>query len=676
MDALLQGVEVEPVVGGDHDLAVDDGALRERRLERLDQLREVALERERVAARDVDVVAVAKDDRPKPVPLRLVEPLALAWDVRRGARQHRLERRIEGQRHERSVADRALLRLGGEDVRPACLAHPKAEQVVHVDDVADLADRGLEAGDVGQLVDLAAERDHAAAGADLEPGREVAEAERESDADAVGEGLVPAGRLVPPRADVDGGSDEGRDAECGATGGCAAARPGAGMKEEGCQCDDCGAGGGCRELEDPGHEGTSDVMCRSCTYKRAASRVVTRVARLVPGYCRHPMKRPPDETRTGVVEIVKVFLGLGCVAFGGPVAHVALMRRSVVERRRWVDQQEFSELFAACQLIPGPTSTELAVLLGYRRAGWRGLAAAAACFIAPAAVLMTAIAAVYQRYGESPLAREVLGGVTPVVVGIVAWAVLDLARRSVRTIEVLAVGVAVAAVASFINQPIALLAGGGAVVAVVRLLRRGGGLRAVLPWTGAQLTVTAAGAATPSLAVIFLTFLKLGAVAFGSGYVLLVLLRSEFVLSLHWLTERQVVDAIAVSQATPCTVFTAATFIGYLLAGLAGAVLATIAIFLPGVALVPLLHKVFEVVRRHLVLTDALAGVNVAALGLIAATAIVLGRDTFTSGETGRHRGGDTAGAAALAADDPGAGRRGRRDRRPLALTYAGGGGK
>ena len=354
---------------------------------------------------------------------------------------------------------------------------------------------------------------------------------------------------------------------------------------------------------------------------------------LVPGYCRHPMKRPPDETRTGVVEIVKVFLGLGCVAFGGPVAHVALMRRSVVERRRWVDQQEFSELFAACQLIPGPTSTELAVLLGYRRAGWRGLAAAAACFIAPAAVLMTAIAAVYQRYGERTLAREMLGGVTPVVVGIVVWAVLDLARRSVRTIEVLAVGVAVAVAASFINQPIALLAAGGAVVAVVRLLRRGGGLRAVLPWTGAQLTATTAGAATPSLALIFLTFLKLGAVAFGSGYVLLVLLRSEFVLSLHWLTERQVVDAIAVSQATPGPVFTAATFIGYLIAGLAGAVLATIAIFLPGVALVPLLHRVFEVVRRHLVLTDALAGVNVAALGLIAATAIVLGHDAFTSAE-------------------------------------------
>ncbi len=345
------------------------------------------------------------------------------------------------------------------------------------------------------------------------------------------------------------------------------------------------------------------------------------------------MKRPSAATRPGVVEIAKVFLGLGCIAFGGPVAHVALMRRSVVERRRWVDQQEFADLFAACQLIPGPTSTELAVLLGYRHGGWRGLGVAAACFIAPAAVVMTVIAALYERYGDSTLARDMLSGVTPVVVGIVVWAVLDLARRSVRTIEVLVVGIAVAVIASFVNQPIALLGAGGAAVAVVRVLRRGGGLRAVLPWTGAQLTATATGAAAPSLALLFLTFLKLGAVAFGSGYVLLVFLRSEFVVSLHWLTERQVVDAIAVSQATPGPVFTAATFIGYLLAGLVGALVATIAIFLPGIALVPLLHRVFEVVRRHLVLTDALAGVNVAALGLIAATAIVLGRDAFTSVE-------------------------------------------
>ncbi len=346
------------------------------------------------------------------------------------------------------------------------------------------------------------------------------------------------------------------------------------------------------------------------------------------------MQRASPATRTGVVEIAKVFLGLGCIAFGGPVAHVALMRRSVVERRRWVDQQEFTDLFAACQLVPGPSSTELAVLLGYRRAGWMGLAVAAACFITPAAVLMTVIAALYERYGGSALARDMLGGVTPVVVGIVAWAVLDLARRSVRTIEVLIVGVAVTVAASFINQPILLLAAGGATVAIVRLLRRGTGLSALAPWAGAPVTTSVSSAAmSPSLAMLFLTFLKLGAVAFGSGYVLLVLLRSEFVLSLHWLTERQVVDAIAVSQATPGPVFTAATFIGYLLAGLAGAVLATIAIFLPGIALVPLLHRVFEMVRRHLALTDALAGVNVAALGLIAATAIVLSRDAFTSAE-------------------------------------------
>jgi chromate transporter len=320
------------------------------------------------------------------------------------------------------------------------------------------------------------------------------------------------------------------------------------------------------------------------------------------------------------------------------------MRRLLVQRRHWLDEEQFFEFFAACQLIPGPSSTELAVLLGYRRAGWRGLVAGAVCFITPAFALMLLFAALYQPFGAGSLAQHVLAGVTPVVVGIVVWAVMDLGGRLLRGWDAAIVFAAVAALAVFVNQPIALLAAGGVVIALVRwaLRRAAAGSASGAPLHsaavgavgGAALRATPVAAVTQiSLATVFATFLKLGAVAFGSGYVLLVFLRSELVLNLHWLTDRQVVDAIALSQATPGPVFTTATFIGYLLAGVAGAVLATAGIFLPGLALVPLLDPITRVVREHLVLRDALTGVNVAALGLIVAVAVALARASFTGFE-------------------------------------------
>lgn len=320
------------------------------------------------------------------------------------------------------------------------------------------------------------------------------------------------------------------------------------------------------------------------------------------------------------------------------------MRRLLVQRRHWLDDVQFFELFAACQLIPGPSSTELAVLLGYRRAGWRGLVAAAACFITPAMALMLLLAALYQRFGAGTVAQRVLAGVTPVVVGIVVWAVVDLGGRVLRGWDVAVVFCVVAALAVFVNQPIALLAAGGVAIASARWAarraargsNRDGSVSALaLGGAGgvALRATSAAAVAQLSLATVFATFLKLGAVAFGSGYVLLVFLRSELVLNLHWLTDRQVVDAIAISQATPGPVFTTATVIGFLLAGVAGGVLATAGIFLPGLALVPLLDRITRLVREHLVLRDALSGVNVAALGLIVAVAVALARASFTGVE-------------------------------------------
>ncbi|MGH7687458.1 MAG: chromate efflux transporter [Candidatus Dormibacteria bacterium] len=339
-------------------------------------------------------------------------------------------------------------------------------------------------------------------------------------------------------------------------------------------------------------------------------------------------------------EVAGVFLFLGCVAFGGPAAHVTLMRRTLVQRRRWIGESEFFEMFAACQLIPGPSSTELAIVLGYRRAGWPGLVTAGACFIAPAMALMLGAAALYERFGAGAEAQRVLGGVTPVVVGIVVWAVVDLGRRLLRRWDAAVLFAAVAALAVLVNQPIPLLAGGGLGLAIVRWSRRraqppGARGASATPVLVAAVTAprgiaaTAAAVAPVSVAAILVTFLKLGAVAFGSGYVLLVLLRSEFVLNLHWLTDRQVVDAVAISQATPGPVFTTATFIGFLLAGVAGAVVATIGIFLPGFAFVPLLDRITRLVREHITVRDALNGVNVAALGLIVAVAVALSRASF-----------------------------------------------
>lgn len=338
--------------------------------------------------------------------------------------------------------------------------------------------------------------------------------------------------------------------------------------------------------------------------------------------------------------MARVFLFLGCVAFGGPAAHVTLMRRSLVQRRRWIDESEFFEMFAACQLIPGPSSTELAIVLGYRRAGWPGLVTAGACFIAPAMALMLGAAALYERFGAGVQAQRVLAGVTPVVVGIVVWAVVDLGRRLLRRWDVAMVFAVVAVLAVLVNQPIPLLAGGGLVVAVLRWSRRrvqpaaARGASSSPALTAAVtaprgIAATTAMVAPVSLAAIFATFLKLGAVAFGSGYVLLVLLRSEFVLNLHWLTDRQVVDAVAISQATPGPVFTTATFIGFLLAGVSGGVVATIGIFLPGFAFVPLLDRITRLVRERILVRDALNGVNVAALGLIIAVAVALARASF-----------------------------------------------
>ncbi len=326
-------------------------------------------------------------------------------------------------------------------------------------------------------------------------------------------------------------------------------------------------------------------------------------------------------------EVAALFLKLGLIAFGGPAAHVALMRREVVDRRRWFSAEDFSRMFAACNLVPGPSSTELAIFIGYRRAGWRALLLAGSLFILPAMLLMLALAWAYSRYGSAPVAVAVLRGVRPVIVGIVAWAAIDLARRLLARRWLLALSAAAGLAVLLDASPVLVILAGGLVRAGVQ---EAGAARAA-----PALLALAPAMAAGRLPTLFLTFLKIGAVSFGSGYVLLPFLRDDFVQGLHWLSDRQLLDAVALGQATPGPVFTTATFLGYLFAGVPGALVATAGIFLPGFVLVPFLDRLLELVQRRPAVESFVDGANAAAIGLIAGSVVLLGRSAVVDPVTG-----------------------------------------
>lgn len=337
--------------------------------------------------------------------------------------------------------------------------------------------------------------------------------------------------------------------------------------------------------------------------------------------------------RGSLGEVAGLFLKLGTIAFGGPAAHVALMHTEVVGRRRWVSEQQFLDLVGATNLLPGPSSTELAIYLGLRRAGWRGLVAAGACFIAPAFAIVLGLAVLYDRYGTTPVATDLLYGVTPVVIAIIAHALVLLGRTALKSAWL--AGIGLAALGGYLAglHPLLLLALGAALWLAVtggrRFTARFGAPAVLAPAALAGPWLLPAPAAAPgsiSLATLFWTFLKLGSVVFGSGYVLLAFLRDDLVEGLSALSDRQLVDAVAVGQVTPGPVFTTATFIGYLIAGTPGAVVATLGIFAPSFVLVPLIDRLLTVVRRRAWVRTALDGVNVVAVALMAGVAAQLAR--------------------------------------------------
>lgn len=329
---------------------------------------------------------------------------------------------------------------------------------------------------------------------------------------------------------------------------------------------------------------------------------------------------------TSLREVAGLFLKLGTISFGGPAAHIALMQDEVVERRRWMDRQRFLDLIGATNLIPGPNSTELAIHIGRDQAGWRGLLVAGACFIGPAVLIVLALAWAYVEFGDTPQIEAVLYGIQPVMIAIVLQALVKLAPSALKTPGLVAIGALVLVAYLFGLNELILLFGAGLLVMVFRNAGPGGGLLGVAPLLAAP---------DVGLDRLFLIFLKIGAVLYGSGYVLLAFLRADLVEGLGWLTEQQLIDAIAVGQVSPGPVFTTATFIGYVLAGLPGALLATLAIFLPSFALVALTHSLIERMRRSRWFSALLDGVNAAALALMAGVTYQLGlvaiRDALTA---------------------------------------------
>lgn len=330
-----------------------------------------------------------------------------------------------------------------------------------------------------------------------------------------------------------------------------------------------------------------------------------------------------------LAEIALVFLKLGTIAFGGPAAHLAMMEEEFVRRRGWITHEQFLDRLATANLIPGPSSTEVAIFIGQLKRGWRGLIVAGACFIIPAALIVTAIAWAYVQFGSLPRAQHVLYAIKPVVVAVIIQALGRLSRTGIRTV-LLGVTAALAALLNFAGlSPVLVLVFAGALAAASfatrgRLLSVG--FLATPKFGVAAILAVTAGVWPVGLWRLFLAFLKIGSVVFGSGYVLLAFLQAEFVRHLHWLTNKQLLDAVAVGQFTPGPLFTTATFIGYIVAGWRGAIAATVGIFLPGFILVAVSGPIIPRLRRSPVFAAALDGVVAGSLALMAVVAWQLGK--------------------------------------------------
>jgi len=324
-------------------------------------------------------------------------------------------------------------------------------------------------------------------------------------------------------------------------------------------------------------------------------------------------------------ELARLFLRLGTIAFGGPAAHIAMMEDEVVRRRQWLTHDDFLDMISACNLIPGPNSTEMAIHIGQRRAGFAGLAVAGICFIVPAALITMALAWVYVAFGRMPQVAGILYGVKPVIIAVVVQAIGRLARSVLRTR--LLIGLTVAATAAAfagVDEMVVLFAAGAFVIIARRVRGEFGGAFATSAVGAVKVGVVAA--APFSFAALFLFFLKIGAILFGSGYVLLAFLQADLVDRMHWLTQSQLLDAVAIGQITPGPLSSTATFIGYVLGGTRGAVIATAGIFIPAFFFVSISGPLLPRLRRSPRAGAFLDGVNAGSFALMVTVTWQLGR--------------------------------------------------
>lgn len=346
---------------------------------------------------------------------------------------------------------------------------------------------------------------------------------------------------------------------------------------------------------------------------------------------------PPQPLSARLRELASLFLKLGTISFGGPAAHIALIEAEIVRKRQWVTKQQFLDMLGAANLIPGPTSTEMAINVGFVRAGWIGLCVAGACFIVPAALITGAFAWAYVRFGSLPQAASVLAGIKPAVVAVIAIAIWRLGKTAVKDVGLGLLG-AVSLAAFFLRlNPILILFVGGLIGMLIR--RVVGNVRATaalllpsaFPFRAAFSAAAIAGTlvARPSLGRIALFFLKVGAVLYGGGYVLLAFLEQGLVQQHAWLTRQQLLDAVAIGQFTPGPVLSTATFIGYILGGVPGAAVATVCIFLPSFCYVALLAPVLFRLRQSPWIAAFLDSVNVCAVALMGGVTLLLAVDAL-----------------------------------------------
>jgi chromate transporter len=334
--------------------------------------------------------------------------------------------------------------------------------------------------------------------------------------------------------------------------------------------------------------------------------------------------------RKELTEIAKLFLKLGSIAFGGPAAHIAMMEDEVVKKRKWMTHEHFLDLVGATNLIPGPNSTEMTMHCGHERAGWKGLFVAGFSFILPAVLITSIFAWLYEKYGQLPNVEPFIYGIKPAVIAIILMATFRLGKKAVKNTELAILGfITLMACLLGVNEIVALFSCGLLGLTLYFIKKRKSNLNSLAPFLLIQLTnPTAIGGLK-----IFLAFLKIGAILYGSGYVLFAFLDAELVTN-GWLTRQVLIDAVAVGQLTPGPVLSTATFIGWQLNGISGALLATIGIFLPSFIFVLVLNPLIPRMRKSKIMGAILDTVNVAAVALIIAVSYEMGKDTLTDWRT------------------------------------------